>query len=77
MLAVPIILFFMSLVLGLFWKRGLPSLMITAFAIAVGFDIYIGDWSFLFPLASPSLPKNTVITSRLPTWCGILRVAAR
>jgi hypothetical protein len=50
--AVPIIMFFVSLVLGLLWKRGLPSLLITTFVIAVGFGIYLGNWSFLFPLAS-------------------------
>lgn len=52
MLAVPIIMFSLSLVLGLLWKRGLPSLLITAFIIAAGFGIYFGNWSFLFPLAA-------------------------
>jgi hypothetical protein len=52
MLAVPIILFGASFVLGLLWKRGLLSLFIITFVIASGFGIYFGNWSFLFPLAS-------------------------
>lgn len=52
MLLVPVIMFCASLVLGLFWKRGAPSLLITTFVIAVGLGIYLGNWSFLFPLAS-------------------------
>lgn len=45
-------MFFVSLVLGLLWKRGLPSLIITTFVIAAGFGIYLGNWSYLFPLAA-------------------------
>jgi len=50
--AVPLIMFLASLVLGLLWKRGLASLLVIVFIIAVGFGIYLGNWSFLFPLAS-------------------------
>ncbi len=45
-------MFFVSLVLGLLWKRGLLSLLPIAFVISVGFGICLGNWSFLFPLAS-------------------------
>jgi hypothetical protein len=50
--AVPVIMFFVSLVLGLLWKRGLPSLLVITFIIAVGFGVYLGNWAFLFPLSS-------------------------
>jgi hypothetical protein len=52
MLFVPVIMFCACLVLGLFWKRSVPSLLITTFVIAVGLGMYLGNWSFLFPLAS-------------------------
>ncbi len=50
--AVPVIMFIASLVLGLLWKRSLLSLLVIAFVIAVGFGIWFGNWSFLFPPAS-------------------------
>ena len=52
MLAVPIILFFVSLVFGLLWKRSVLSLLAFTFVIAAGFGIYLGNWSFLSQLSS-------------------------
>ena len=54
-------MFFVSLVLGLLWKRSMLSLLTITFVIAAGFGIYLGNWSFLFPLA-PSLNNLIYIT---------------
>jgi hypothetical protein len=52
MLLVPVIFFFVSLALGLFWKSGTLSLLIITIVIATGFGIYLGNWSFLHPITS-------------------------
>jgi len=62
--AVPLIMFFGSLVLGLFWKRGPLSLLIITYVIAVGFGIYLGDWSFLKP---PTLILRNLIYITITT----------
>ncbi len=57
-------MFFGSLVLGFFWKRGPLSLLITAYIIAMGFGIYLGNWSFLKP---PSLIWRNLIYITITT----------
>ena len=45
-------MFIGCLVLGLVWKRGMLSLLIVTYVIAVGLGIYLGNWSFLKPPVS-------------------------
>ena len=49
---VMVILMFGGLALGFLWRRSLPPVLLVSFVVAVGFGIYLGDWSFLRPASS-------------------------
>ena len=47
MMLVMVILLFGGVALGFLWRRGLLSILLISCAIAVGFGLCLGDWSFL------------------------------